>query len=332
MFELYGDKRSNKIIKLTKNKKENKPIIHSFTLFSALISNYIKIFGKKEFENNKELFKEIKLTSAFPKIDKIFFLPNPKEVEKEKKIFSIPNEIFERDRSLVKLLKKLSFVDFDTFRKWLENNKKGIEIKEDEIKKLGNKIKKGFYSGEGVFPNFEVITELKTMIYRFPKIEKTGEKEEVKTNELFERDVFIFNKNFSFYFLIKIPEEIIEDVKLTLENLEGIGGKRSSGYGNFKVKNITTDYKEIVEFFSKEKEEGVLVNNILLNNKISHLGYTLVEYGGYFDITNDNPQTPKPQLFYLEEGSIVKIKENTKNFEETLKGNKLFIYNNPWVI
>jgi len=319
MFEL----KPGKFTKLTQNKKENKPIIHSYTLFSAILSNYKKIFGEKDFDNSKEFFKELVLTSAFPKIKiknkEIFFLPYPKG----KHLFHIENK---ENRTLMKELKKLSFVDFEIIKEWVEKfNKEGEKIPINS----GN-IKNRFYSKEKIEINIIKTTELKTLVYRIPKLENN----EIKTNELFERDIFIFDDNFSFYFLIKTPKEIKEKIREAIITLEGIGGKRSSGYGHFKIKEI--ENKELIDFLNKEPkgEELMLINSILFSEEIEPSSYTITEFGGYFDVTNKNPNQPKPQLFYLEEGSFIKNNkiENIVNEEKEFKGNELFIYKKPWVV
>ena len=320
MFEL----KPERFVKLTQNKKENKPIIHSFTLFSAILSNFKKIFGD-EFENYKKYFEELTLTSAFPKIKvnnkEIFFLPYPKG----RKMFDL-SENEKNDRTLMKNLKKLTFIEFEILKEWSEKynkEKESMPLDRDKIKGI-------FYSDEDVRNFFTRTTELKTMVYRVP----IKEQNKTKTNELFERDVFIFNENFSFYFLIKVPKEIKEEIKKTILSIEGIGGKRSSGYGQFEINIINN--KVITNFLNKEVKgnEGMLINSILLNHEINPISYTLVEFGGYFDISNKNPLQPKPQLFYLEEGSFIENKnlDNIKNKEERFKENKLFIYKKPWVI
>ncbi len=323
MFEL----KPEKFVKLTQNKKDNKPIIHSFTLFSAILSNYKKLFGEDEFNSSEKFFEEIILTSAFPKIkinDKeIFFLPYPKG----KRIFNFDEEKI--DRTTIKKLKKLAFIEFDILKEWVEkHNKKEKALTLDE-----KKINSLFYSNEKIENPFIKTTELKTMVYRIPIKEKDKTKT-TKTNELFERDIFIFNKNFSFYFLIKVPTEIKEKIKKAITSIEGIGGKRSSGYGQFKIEEIKND--SIVEFLNNtvDNEEGMLINSVLLDKEIEPISYLLTEFGGYFDITNKNPSQPKPQLFYLEEGSFIKNKnlEKIKNKEKTFMENELFIYKKPWVV
>ena len=320
MFEL----KPEKFTKITQHKKENRLIIHSFTLFSAIVSNYIKLFGKEDFNQNKNFFEEINLTSAFPKIDKVFFFPYPKG----KRLFKVDDL---ENRTLLKKLKKLSFIDFKTFKEWLETGKEeeAIKLKEDNIKKE-------FYTEEEIEVPAKKTLELKTLVYRRPLI-RNGE---IKNNELFERDVIIFDEKFSFYFLIEVPEKIEDKIKRTILNLEGIGGKRSSGCGHFKVKEINN--KEIIELLGNKKNEGILLNSVPATNELEPEHYLIVEYGGYFDITSKFPNKLKPQLFYLDEGSFVKLKENIKNKEIKLKVskvsnkreefNELFIYKRPWVV
>lgn len=320
METLIIELKPKKFTKLTQNKKENKPIIHSYTLFSAILSSYKKIFGEKDFNDSKDYFKELVLTSAFPKIkaDKeIFFLPYPKG----KHLFDIKNK---DDRTLMKKLKKISFIDFEIIKEWVEKYNKEeekIQINQENIKGL-------FYAKKSVEIPFNRITELKTMIYRMPKVEK----DKLKNNELFEKDVFVFNENFSFYFLIQVPKEIKSEIKKVIETLEGIGGKRSSGYGYFEIKEIKNE--ELIKFLTKTSndENLMLVNSVPLIEELEPLSYTIVEFGGFFDITNKNPKQAKPQIFYLEEGSFIKNKGKITNEEKEFRGNKLFIYKKPWVI
>ena len=336
------------LTKIIKPKKNNKLTIPSFTLFSTIISNYIKLFGKKDFEENKDNFKLLKLTSAFPSFKfnekRIFFLPRPYKLQEN---FLRINE--NENRTLTKKRKKIKFVDSKTFKEvFLEG--KEIELND----KTEKHIKSSFFAQYEDFNDYnlpyEEITELKTLIYRFPK----SQDGETKNNELFERDVVILTNNFSFYFLLNLPKidnkEFQEKIEQAIKfiELEGIGGKRSSGYGQFKV-NISENIPKEIEFLKEEREKGILLNNILfskelVNNLNKEEGYQIIEYGGYLDLTNIIPTIPKPQLFYFEEGSVVDIEGKILNNihkmfaykekweKENKEGFELSLYNNPWVI
>ncbi|MEO2154818.1 MAG: RAMP superfamily CRISPR-associated protein, partial [Nanoarchaeota archaeon] len=230
------------------------------------------------------------------------------------------------DRTIAKKIKKVKFLDEKSFFKVLdgENLEKNVDF-----------FKKEFYTTkEDLKIKYEKITELRTMVYRVPKIEKENNKLNIKTNELFEKDIFVFDKDFSFYFLIKVPEEIKEKIKIALKSIEGIGGKRSSGYGEVEMKEITNNYKNFIKRLKERtnENEGFLLNSVLANEDIEGIQYNIIEFGGYFDLTNNNPLVPKPQLFYFEEGSNIKVISKIKNKEEKFKGLPLFIYKNPWVV
>ena len=95
-------------------------IFHSHSLYSAIINNFIKLYGVDEFNKYKEELKKIKLSSLLPAIykledgkleDFIYFLPRPAtrrlgfDYETQKEIEEKPKEI-EGSIYLCKCLKR----------------------------------------------------------------------------------------------------------------------------------------------------------------------------------------------------------------------------------
>ena len=115
-------------------------IFHSHSLYSAIINNFIKLYGVEEFNKHKEELKDIKLSSLLPAIykledgkleDFIYFLPRPAtrlgfNDETRKKIEEKPKEI-----------KKIQFISVNALKEQgIELDKKYVAL-EEPIKTLG---------------------------------------------------------------------------------------------------------------------------------------------------------------------------------------------------
>jgi len=320
--------------------EESSYIFHSNSLFSAIVNNYIKLYGMKEFKNDIEKLKNIRLSSLFFKIKDIYLIPKPEHPR-----FYILKKIVEGIKP--NDIKKIQFFSIKAYKEllegeliWNEDNLK--EIMENQI--VGKKILiskdeieiiKNIFEIEGnkslkdeKINLFSKIIEQKVAIDR---IKNTSLEEDGK-GQLYNVEFIKLHPNVEFYFLIEYQdnndEEFIRKLMASIRLIEdeGLGGERSSGAGFFEKVEILDLPDDFEKVFEKEEYEHFMLLGVGIPHqndfgKIEY--YKLIEIGGYIHstsilITSSNNSkerkkaltTPKRNILALTEGSIVK-----KNFE-----------------
>ncbi len=214
---------------------ETDSIIHSDTLFSAIINIHSKVFDNTE--QFIELFKHgtIKISSAFPMLmdkdnsNRIFFLPKPElnystteNIKEEKKIKYISLEVFKQATETVN--NKIGFSDknyFTTISRTYSVSKNEINVNEELS---------GFISKQ-VMPKTKVhSTTQDDSFYHETDIQLLPLEFEKGNN----RTILIPH----FYFLYELDgsKEIKDEFLTCLRILadEGIGGERSTGKGQLE--------------------------------------------------------------------------------------------------
>lgn len=279
-------------------------IFHSDSLFSAIVNNYIKLYGEEELNKDVEEIKKIGLSSVFPavKSDKveIYFISKPKVKLNFKK------EYEEKVKDKSKEVKKIQFISLGV----LENhNKEGVEFSDDliidkkflitrkESEKIG-KIEKLFLKE----------MEEKTQVSRSYK---TGEDEREEGEPYTVEFIKPMKKvkpmeNVIFYFVYEdfnVNENIKTKINAAIRLIadEGLGGKITSGAGHFeKVEHKDCDlfdnlegncYLNLSLVIPKDKKEFDICNS-----------YSLVERKGY--IYSLEKTQRRKSILMIEEGSI----------------------------
>ncbi|WP_069293951.1 type III-A CRISPR-associated RAMP protein Csm4 [Fervidobacterium thailandense] len=182
----------------TRNQELNAPdiIIHSDTIFSAIVNMYSLIYGLKETQEFINAIKEndvFNCSSAFPFVGDKFFLPKPIGF---KFGFTEP-----------KKEKKIKFVDIDIVTK-----KRQASLKEVE--------------------DDEKIDKEKLVLFERPRV--SLDRISLASNIYYAGGVKM-HEEVGYWFFMDLSPEFEERVKTTIKVLgdEGIGGERTYGYGQF---------------------------------------------------------------------------------------------------
>ncbi len=306
-------------------------IFHSHSLFSAIVNNYIKLYGENE-EEIQEL-KNIKLSSLFYKYNDILLIPKPEHPNLMDIDFDKYTNIKPKD------IKKIKFMSIKFYKEIIYNNRWEEFLKEIDYKLKDSKNRK-FPSilvteeekeekekKEDIFKEiklYDTFIEHKIAMDRIKNItlQKDGK------GQLYSVEFLKLNKNVSFYFLVDLSaldntlkNKVIAAIRLIED--EGLGGERSSGAGFFKKvkKENIKDFKDIL----KEDSDYYMTLGIGIPKK-EHVDkieyYKLFEIGGYIysfsllakrteniwksSTEEINEKLLKKRILAIKEGSIVK--------------------------
>ncbi len=297
-------------------------IFHSNSLFSAIVNNYVKLYGDEEIKKDIEKIKNIRLSSLFYKIGNIYLVPKPEypNLYKLKENSGVkPKDVKKIQFLSIKAYKELlnneldwknkikEIIDYQTINKTIVISKKEVE----EIKEIFdikvNKLKNARIS------LISTQMEQKVAIDRLKNI--TLEKDD--KGQLYNVEFIKFNENVEFYFLVDYNNDDKEFIKklnssIKLIEDEGLGGKRSIGAGFFEkvdIIDLPADFNELLDKDSKYKSlDYKMLLGVGIPNKedIENIKYyKLMEIGGYI-YTLKNLTTPKRNVMALTEGSIIK--------------------------
>lgn len=298
------------------SKDEVDLIIHSDTLFSALVNMHSQVF-----ENTNEVIKlfinnEINISSAFPlladeKIEKIvLFLPKP-ELE-----YNISENI--------KAEKKIKFISFKVWEdivKNSSNNLSKLSFTDESIHCILNEcfvcLKDELNGGILTEENNSFITQ---QILAKTKVHSTSQEDSFyhETNIQLQPIELQNNKKLypHFYFLLdgscnnKYLEELYTCLRLLAD--EGIGGERSTGKGHFD--DIIIREVEISDVSNAKNYFTVSLSNPINQEEFSSfLRYEIITRGGGSislddDFDNygfDTKPYRKKQVRMISEGALV---------------------------
>lgn len=283
-------------------------IVSSDVFYSAFYAEYVRIFG----ENDRELLQltendEFKVSDLLPfkemKTETVFYVPKPFVNDIERKQSNNENEQVV-DRKKVKKLSYIPASRLNEYFEFLETGKNFPEIDDD----FGEK-------------------ELHTK----NKVSRIGE-----DTELYNIEVFRFNKDSGLYFIVQLPEKWQERFENVLESLSltGIGGKKSAGYGQFIRELKTENYKEDAIFLHTNlKKISTSGKYLLLSSylpqkdeiekiKNKENGYQLIKRSGFVNSPkySENPQKRK-QVYMISSGSVLNFKPAGRLADLKLHGN-----------
>jgi CRISPR-associated protein Csm4 len=296
-------------------------IIHSDTLFSAIVNCYVMLFGDEE-ENLKKFIEQIKISSIFLGLDikgnnsnkTIYFLPKPilnYEIISEKE-----------KRKLTKKWKKVKYISL----KLLEKMEDKVNL--DSILVNGNFA---ILKEEDNSFNFEDLKFIKRSSEPKNKINRFNNKSEA----IFFKDITEYlcvNENsfeikpfMYFYVENEISKELKATIKLMCE--EGIGADRTTGKGIF-IELEKIDKIDIGNIKNR-------INLSLIYPKIEDVEgigtYKLLKRGGFI-YKNGGTGTRKDVIRMFEEGSVWNRKVEGCNKETIFNENTIYHYGKAFLI
>ena len=287
--------------------------VYSDTFYSALYNEYMKIY------NNDELYKISKsgdflVSDLLPfkekeDISTDFYLPKPfisiQRDEKEKN----DEEVIDR-----KKVKATNFIPADRLEEYFSFLKTG----------------KNFPEIDDDFGRKQLYTKNKVSL-------------ENEDTQLYNIEIFKFNKQSGLYFIVKLPEDekwerIFENILESL-SLTGIGGKKNSGFGQFILEDPMFFYGE--DFDPIESESDAYINKALYSDeekffsissyspkmeeieklKESENYYQLIKRSGFVNNSLYSEQSEKrKQVYMLSSGSVLSFKPEGKMLDLNLHG------------
>ena len=287
--------------------EETDKIIHSDTLFSAIINVYSKVFD--DVDNFIELFDNgaIKISSAFPMLSNnkksIFFFPKP-----ELNYYTDNN---------IKAEKKIKFISAELFN----------SIKNSGFQQFSFKENATIIGSEFAVSKSEINLDLETSSFIKEVVTpKTMARYEIQENNFYhETNIQLFpisineEKYFpNFYFLYELncneeqKKRFLTCVRLLAD--EGIGGERSTGKGHFEkiieskidIESANNQNQLLLSLFNPQNQEEF--------DSIER--YEIIVRGGgsvSFDSNDDNVEEEikpyrKKQVRMIAEGAIIKDK------------------------
>ncbi|GEM_PF-2222784 len=340
---------------------ESSVVFHSNSLFSAMVNNFIKLYGVDEFNKYGEEIKKLKISSLFPAIYK-FKNKNGSEIEDE--ILFIPKPMvmlgFDKDtqediEEKPKDFKKIKFISIGALKKHNEKTLKKITIGKEYLITEDEKKKFGYNKPENM-NLFKNIIEQKVSIDRIKGITlEDSEKGQLYAIE-FIKPLRKDDKIVGFYFLADfndIDGELVKKIRASIRLMkdEGLGGKRSIGAGIFKDiiidefnEDLSIDNKVLGKnyqqknktYISKEKN-AVLSITIPKENEFENFNsYQLIKIGGYIYSSSNMEHITKlkKNVYALTEGSICEksvegqvldLKPDTVEHEIVLNGRPILI-------
>ncbi|MDK2790379.1 MAG: CRISPR-associated protein Csm4 [Methanothermococcus sp.] len=340
---------------------ESSVVFHSNSLFSAMVNNFIKLYGVDEFNKYGEEIKKLKISSLFPAIYK-FKNKNGSEIEDE--ILFIPKPMvmlgFDKDtqediEEKPKDFKKIKFISIGALKKHNEKTLKKITIGKEYLITEDEKKKFGYNKPENM-NLFKNIIEQKVSIDRIKGITlEDSEKGQLYAIE-FIKPLRKDDKIVGFYFLADfndIDGELVKKIRASIRLMkdEGLGGKRSIGAGIFKDiiidefnedlsidnKLLGKNYQQKNKTYISKEKNAVLSITIPKENEFENFNsYQLIKIGGYIYSSSNMEHITKlkKNVYALTEGSICEksvegqvldLKPDTVEHEIVLNGRPILI-------
>ena len=288
--------------------------VPSDTFYSAIYSEYMKLYNDDELLEMSESGK-FKISDLLPfknpkKYEVSFYLPKPFiSIERKKR-----NEEQTVDRKKVKALTYIPANKLKEYCSFLEKGTDFPEIDQDFGKK---------------------------QLYTKNKISRIGE-----DTELYNIEVFKFNEESGLYFIVELPEEWQDKFENILNSLSltGIGGKKTSGYGQFLLEEDPMLFDgedfEMIEseddafinraLYRRENNEYLLLSSYspsLEQNEVEKIkeegnGYHLIKRSRFVNNSSysENPQKRK-QVYMISSGSVFNFIPEGRLLDLKLNGN-----------
>lgn len=247
--------------------EETSPIIHSDTLYSAIFQAWLRLFN--------EPMADVLLTSAFPFVDSDYYFPRP--------LLPIPDFTAELATQYGKAIKRLRFVDRDHFCKWISGKALDMETM--------------LAKGATVAKTMHTVVRPKVALDRMTS----------SSNLYFVGEaVFAKRHEAGLFFLVDLNAEQWPKFQSALKFLgeEGIGGRRSQGYGAFEA-----DFSESFVPMEPENPNAFVTLSLFYpacedEVKDSLIAYRLVERTGWLEGGKGNLGMRHKRILMMTEGSV----------------------------
>lgn len=279
------------------------PYPHSDTIFSAICSAYLQLFGAEKLHEMLTEFKEnppFLISSAFPYYDsgesKIYFFPKP-----------LLLTLLEEETLPIKELKDLSFLSESTFKTFISG---GVETLLTELKSGKLQIK-----GRLMISEDESLTLKVNKLYevslrprnRLSRLDSFSEPYYVGVTYYFSSGIF---------FLLDIRDDEVTHRIIQCLNMlsdEGFGGERTVGYGRFKyeIERLTLNQVDDAEAYltlslyhptCEEAEAFLKLTGKWYYKCITRTGYVQSPFYG-------SPKLKRPLRMMLEGSIFPKIED-----------------------
>ena len=249
--------------------EESGLIIHSDTLFSALFSVWLRLY-------HQPLPEKLRLSSAYPFYRDELFYPRP-----FLKLYGPPQEFF---YDHAKTLNKLRFVSHDYFMKWI----RGEPFSEREVEDMVSR-------SQCIESNINIVTRPQVVLDRLSN-----------SSGLYFVGETWFGEGAGLYFFVDLPKHEWPRLKTVIELLgdEGIGGRRSLGYGTFQPKfidNFTLSDASAPDAYITLSLYYPSTGELLPEDVVS---YQLVERTGWIEGKDGNEQMRHQRVRMFTEGSV----------------------------
>ncbi|HAN75585.1 MAG TPA: type III-A CRISPR-associated RAMP protein Csm4 [Planktothrix sp. UBA8402] len=290
--------------------EESRERVRSDTLFSALISNYARLFGKEKVEELLGNFQQspcFRLSSTFiyryQKSKYIYYLPKPLAFPKKYPIG--------KDLEFTKTYKKLSYLPLEVWERWYQGE--GFTESDrtaliEETKK-SKSVKDSFLYQAGTFDYNQA--------FKIDKNPKVAIDRNTRSTNFYHTGFVQFEsqpeQHSGLYFILHFPTtnpNLEKEIQATLIFLgeEGLGGERSSGAGRFNLEwlDLTEEWKKVVQH---QQSNHCLISLFwddsispeLLNNSAC---YDIQERGGWIASSPSGYQKRRKMVRMFTEGSV----------------------------
>lgn len=290
--------------------------VYSDTFYSALFNEYMKIYNNNELYNISEkgdfLISDLLPFKKKENDSTNFYLPKPFiSIQSDERKNEKNNEEEVIDRKKVKAINFIPADKLGEYFSFLKNGKNFPEIDDNFGKK---------------------------QLYTKNKISLENE-----DTKIYNIEIFKFNEKSGLYFIVKLPEnekwqEIFQNILDSLA-LTGIGGKKSSGFGQFTTE--APIFFDGENFSPIESESDVYINKALYSNeekflvissyspKIEEMEklkdgenyYQLIKRSGFVNNSSYSKQAEKrKQVYMLSSGSVLNFKPKGNILDLNLHG------------
>ncbi|GAB4316232.1 MAG: type III-A CRISPR-associated RAMP protein Csm4 [Geminocystis sp.] len=291
--------------------EETQERVKSDTLFSALITSYARLFGKKEVEDllnqinqNPHLFRHSSTFIYHRNQDKFtYYLPKPLLFPK--------NYPIKDDLAFTKTYKKLKHLPLTIWQKWYQK----ADFTQNDIEELTSKTQgknnsHNYLAHQGVFDyqnNFEIKKNPKVAIDRNDSSTNFYHTGFVQYNYQDEKEYS------GLYFLINFAENTKElEIKicaaLHLLAEEGIGGEKSSGAGRFTPEwlELPPQWQDVINFNQGDLYSLISLfwNSSISSEIIDKSYYEIQERGGWIGSPFSGRQLRRKMVRMFTEGSV----------------------------
>ncbi|MBG0765679.1 MAG: type III-A CRISPR-associated RAMP protein Csm4 [Tissierellales bacterium] len=285
----------------------------SDAFFSAILSEAVKLYGTEKLNKYVDIIEkgDFLVSDLMPFKEYDLYIPKPYVfIEKEKN--GEKQNSFTSDK---KKLKKIKYIPIEKIDSYFNYLSKGGEIPLDESE----------------FGDFNLF------------IKNSIDDKREEDTRLYSIETFHFSQDSGLYFILKCPDEVVDEFENILNSLgtTGIGGKKSSGYGKF---SLFTDPMELYfdDDFPIESNSDLIIKKdlkkegkyyMLLSSykpeeeEIERLKdgksfYSIFKRSGFVTrrTYSENPQKRK-EINMLKSGSVLDYKPKGEVVDLNLHGN-----------